>query len=92
MTLLAGGIILPRYGIYGIQIEMVYYLLQSSERKKKRKENKIHKSESNRTIAVSHVALCPNKRLIWLGGIRVHPAYRRSKVATHLIGKMLLYG
>jgi hypothetical protein len=52
MTLLAGGIILPRYGIYGIQIEMVYYLLQSSERKKKRKENKIHKSESNLTIAV----------------------------------------
>jgi N-acetylglutamate synthase-like GNAT family acetyltransferase len=59
---------------------------------KKRKENKIHKSESNPTIAVSHVALCPNKRLIWLEGIRVHPAYRRSKVATHLIGKMLLYG
>lgn len=66
---------------------MVYYLLQSSERKKKRKENKIHKSESNLTIAVSHVALCPNKRLIWLEGIRVHPAYRRSKVATHLIEK-----
>jgi N-acetylglutamate synthase-like GNAT family acetyltransferase len=85
------GIILPRYGIYGIQIEMVYYLLELGE-EKKRKENKINKSESNRTIAVSHVALCPNKRLIWLEGIRVHPAYRRSKVATHLIGKMLLYG
>lgn len=37
-------------------------------KEKKRKENKIHKSESNPTIAVSHAALCPNKRLIWLEG------------------------
>jgi RimJ/RimL family protein N-acetyltransferase len=59
-------------------------------REKKRKNNKTYKTKS--AIAVSHVALCPNKKLIWLEGIRVHPNYRRNKVATHLIRKMLLYG
>jgi N-acetylglutamate synthase-like GNAT family acetyltransferase len=55
----------------------------------------IEKKRKNKTksaIAVSHVALCPNKKLIWLEGIRVHPNYRCSKVATQLIRKMLLYG
>ena len=60
------------------------------DREKKRKNNKTYKTKS--AIAVSHVALCPNKKLIWLEGSRVHPNYRRSKVATHLIRKMLLYG
>lgn len=59
-------------------------------REKKRRNNKTYKTKS--VIAVSHIALCPNKKLIWLEGIRVHPNYRRSKVATHLIRKMLLYG
>jgi GNAT superfamily N-acetyltransferase len=43
-------------------------------------------------IAMSHVALCPTGRCIWLEGIRVHPAHRRSHIATLLITKMLEYG
>ena len=43
-------------------------------------------------IAFSHVVLCPNQTWAWIEGIRVHPKYRRHKVATGLIGKMLEYG
>ena len=51
---------------------------------KEEKEHKTYKTKS--AIAVSHVALCPNKKLIWLDG-RVHPNYRRSKVVTQQIRK-----
>ena len=43
-------------------------------------------------IAFSHASLCPNRRNIWLEGIRVNPDYRRRSVATELIRKMLSYG
>lgn len=43
-------------------------------------------------IALSHVVLCPNTSLLWIEGIRVDPEYRRHKVATALIDKMLQYG
>ena len=43
-------------------------------------------------IALSHVVFCPNTSLLWIEGIRVHPNYRRHKVATALIDKMLQYG
>jgi ribosomal protein S18 acetylase RimI-like enzyme len=43
-------------------------------------------------IAMSHVALCPDGRSIWLEGLRVHPDHRRSYIATLLIAKMLEYG
>jgi GNAT superfamily N-acetyltransferase len=43
-------------------------------------------------IAMSHVALSPTGRCIWLEGIRVHPDHRRSHIATLLITKMLEYG
>jgi ribosomal protein S18 acetylase RimI-like enzyme len=43
-------------------------------------------------IALSHVVLCPNTSLLWIEGIRVDPNYRRHKVATALIDKMLQYG
>ena len=33
-------------------------------------------------IAMSHVALCPDGRSIWLEGLRVHPDHRRSYIAT----------
>jgi GNAT superfamily N-acetyltransferase len=46
----------------------------------------------NRKIAMAHAALCPGKRQVWLEGVRVHPDYRRSKVATALIEKMLKLG
>jgi N-acetylglutamate synthase-like GNAT family acetyltransferase len=43
-------------------------------------------------IAMSHVAICPEGRSVWLEGIRVHPDHRRSYIATMLIAKMLEYG
>jgi GNAT superfamily N-acetyltransferase len=43
-------------------------------------------------IAMSHVAICPEGRSIWLEGVRVHPDHRRSYIATLLITKMLEYG
>ncbi|MCC2648995.1 MAG: putative GCN5-related N-acetyltransferase [Nitrososphaeraceae archaeon] len=39
-------------------------------------------------IAVSHVSLCPNRKNIWLEGIRVNPDYRRRKF-KNLRGIML---
>jgi len=43
-------------------------------------------------IAMSHVAVCPDGRSAWLEGVRVHPRYRRSQVASRLIEKMVQYG
>lgn len=43
-------------------------------------------------IALSHVVFFPNHHWAWIEGIRVHPKYRRHKVATALIGKMLEFG
>ena len=48
--------------------------------------------EDGRKIAMSHVALCPDGKSIWLEGVRVHPDYRRSKVAARLMEKMIGYG
>ncbi|GEM_PF-298489 len=45
-----------------------------------------------RPIAISNVTLCPDSRSIWLEGLRVHPDFRRLKVATALINRMLEYG
>jgi GNAT superfamily N-acetyltransferase len=54
--------------------------------------NKDEQYKAATAIAVSHVVLCPDKKRIWIEGIRVHPSYRRHRVATALIGKMLQYG
>jgi hypothetical protein len=43
-------------------------------------------------IALSHVILCPNKKRIWIEGIRVKQSYRRNKVATTLVDEMLQFG
>jgi ribosomal protein S18 acetylase RimI-like enzyme len=43
-------------------------------------------------IAMSHVAICPEGKGIWLEGVRVHPDHRRSHIATMLLAKMLEYG
>lgn len=48
--------------------------------------------DGGRSIAMSHVAVCPDGRTVWLEGVRVHPDYRRSKIATCLMEKMLEYG
>jgi ribosomal protein S18 acetylase RimI-like enzyme len=47
---------------------------------------------SGEKIAMSHVAICPEGRGIWLEGVRVHPDHRRSNIATMLLAKMLEYG
>jgi GNAT superfamily N-acetyltransferase len=51
----------------------------------------IAESESKK-IAMSHVAVCPDSKNAWLEGVRVHPGYRRSRVASQLIEKMVRYG
>ena len=48
--------------------------------------------EGSKKIAMSHLVVCPDEKSVWLEGVRVHPDYRRSKVATRLIEKMLEYG
>lgn len=48
--------------------------------------------DGGRKIAMSHVAVCPDSKGMWLEGVRVHPDYRRSRVATELIAKMIQYG
>jgi N-acetylglutamate synthase-like GNAT family acetyltransferase len=54
-------------------------------------ENKIRHTKGS-VIAVSHVSLCPNRKNIWLEGIRVNPDYRRRSIATELLSNMLSYG
>ena len=43
-------------------------------------------------VGLSHVALCPNSNSIWLEGVRVHPMFRRLKIAATLIDEMEIYG
>lgn len=43
-------------------------------------------------VALSHVILCPNKKRVWIEGIRVKQSFRRNKVATTLIDEMLQFG
>jgi len=43
-------------------------------------------------IAMSHVAICPEGKGIWLEGVRVHPDHRRSNIATMLLTEMQEYG
>ena len=54
-------------------------------------EYSIHNKKQSSVIAVSHVSLCPNKKNVWLEGIRVNPNFRRRSVATQLLNKMLSY-
>lgn len=47
--------------------------------------------DEGRRIAMSHVALCRGGRMAWLQGVRVRPDYRRSRIATELLDRMLAY-
>jgi N-acetylglutamate synthase-like GNAT family acetyltransferase len=49
-------------------------------------------SAGGEKIAMSHVAICPERKGIWLEGVRVRPDHHRSYIATRLIAKMLEYG
>jgi N-acetylglutamate synthase-like GNAT family acetyltransferase len=55
-------------------------------------EYSVHDKKQSSVIAVSHASLCPDKKNIWLEGIRVNPHFRRRSVATQLINKMISYG
>lgn len=48
--------------------------------------------DGDRKIAMSHVVICPHNRGMWLEGVRVHPDYRRSRIATDIIARMIQYG
>lgn len=48
--------------------------------------------DGGRKIAMSHVAVCPGGKGVWLEGVRVRPDYRRSGIATLLLEEMLEYG
>lgn len=48
--------------------------------------------EAGRKIGMAHVAICPDGTSMWLEGIRVHPEYRRSRIATQLLERMIEYG
>jgi ribosomal protein S18 acetylase RimI-like enzyme len=48
--------------------------------------------DAGRRIGMSHVAICPGGKSMWLEGVRVHPDYRRSRIATQLLEKMIGYG
>ncbi|MGI0037147.1 MAG: GNAT family N-acetyltransferase, partial [Nitrososphaera sp.] len=43
-------------------------------------------------VGMAHVAACADSQSVWLEGVRVHPSYRRSKIATWLIEEMVKYG
>jgi ribosomal protein S18 acetylase RimI-like enzyme len=48
--------------------------------------------DGGKKVAMSHVAVCPDEKSVWLEGVRVRPDYRRSKIATRLMEEMLKYG
>ena len=51
-----------------------------------------HAQKQSSVIGFSHASLCPNKKNVWLEGIRVNPNFRRRSVATQLLNKMISYG
>jgi GNAT superfamily N-acetyltransferase len=54
-------------------------------------ENHNIKEEGKKPIAIAHGILIPEKT-IWIEGIRVNPEYRKQKLATNLINRILDYG
>ena len=48
--------------------------------------------ESSTIVAVSHAYLCPNRKMIWLEGIRIRSDFRRRHIATELIRKIVEFG
>lgn len=72
---------------WGDYIDQVWDIWQSD------KAGRLLVAESDGSkIAMSHVAICPGNKSAWLEGVRVHPSYRRSQVASKLIEKMVQYG
>jgi ribosomal protein S18 acetylase RimI-like enzyme len=42
-------------------------------------------------VGLAHVAVCPGGKSAWLEGVRVRPDFRRSNIATALLGRMLAF-
>jgi len=42
--------------------------------------------------ALSHAYVCPNRKRVWLEGVRVNPNFRRRSIGTELIKRMVQYG
>lgn len=47
---------------------------------------------TNKVVGVSHAYICPNKKQLWVEGIRINPRYRRIGIASMLICSMIEYG
>ena len=52
----------------------------------------VAEEDSSAIAAVSHAYVCPNRKRVWLEGVRVNPNFRRRYIGTELIKKMVQYG
>jgi GNAT superfamily N-acetyltransferase len=48
--------------------------------------------DSGVIAALSHAYICPNRKRVWLEGVRVNPNFRRRSIGTELIKRMVQYG
>ncbi len=49
-------------------------------------------SKTSQIVGVSHAYVCPNRKLVWVEGIRINSKYRRMGIASELIDRMIEYG
>ncbi|MGD1834891.1 MAG: GNAT family N-acetyltransferase [Nitrososphaeraceae archaeon] len=49
-------------------------------------------NDEKNIVGIGHCALCSNKTMVWIEGIRVHAHFRRNNIASTLITKMLNQG
>ena len=47
---------------------------------------------TDRVVGISHAYVCPDKKQIWLEGIRINPLFRRMGIASMLIIRLIEYG
>jgi ribosomal protein S18 acetylase RimI-like enzyme len=47
---------------------------------------------TDQVVGISHAYLCPDKKQIWLEGIRINPLFRRMGIASMLIIRLIEYG
>ena len=44
------------------------------------------------TLGIAHAVLCLNNQMVWIEGVRVHPGFRRSGIATKLLESCISFG
>ena len=47
---------------------------------------------TDQVVGISHAYVCPDKKQIWLEGIRINPLFRRMGIASMLIIRLIEYG